>query len=78
MIDQRFLGAGERVLIIDDFLANGQAVAGLLDIVDQAQAVAVGAGIVIEKSFQKGRQLLDDRGLPRIKAFRDGQVEFDS
>lgn len=83
MIDQRFLGAGERVLIIDDFLANGQAVAGLLDIVDQAQAVAVGAGIVIEKSFQKGRQLLDDRGLPvvslaRIKAFRDGQVEFES
>ena len=37
MIDQRFLGVGERVLIIDDFLANGQAVAGLLDIVDQAQ-----------------------------------------
>ena len=71
------------MLIIDDFLANGQAVVGLLDIIDQAQAVAVGAGIVIEKSFQKGRQLLDERGLPvvslaRIKAFRDGQVEFES
>ena len=83
MIDQRFLGAGERVLIIDDFLANGQAVVGLLDIIDQAQAVAVGAGIVIEKSFQKGRQLLDARGLPvvslaRIKTFRDCQVEFES
>lgn len=83
MIDQRFLGAKERVLIIDDFLANGQAVSGLLDIVDQAQATAVGVGIVIEKTFQKGRELLDERGLTvvslaRIKAFHEGQVEFQS
>jgi xanthine phosphoribosyltransferase len=81
MIDKRFLTAGENVLIIDDFLANGQAVDGLLTIAQDADLNVVGAGIVIEKTFQKGRQLLDERGihvesLARIKAFVNGQVEF--
>jgi xanthine phosphoribosyltransferase len=81
MIDKRFLTAGENVLIIDDFLANGQAVDGLLTIAQDADLHVVGAGIVIEKTFQKGRQLLDERGihvesLARIKAFVNGQVEF--
>jgi len=81
MIDQRFLTAGERVLIIDDFLANGQAVAGLVAIVTQAHAEIVGAGIVIEKAFQQGRQLLDEAGirvesLARIAAFENGQITF--
>ncbi|MCK8605792.1 xanthine phosphoribosyltransferase [Leuconostoc citreum] len=81
MIDQRFLTAGERVLIIDDFLANGQAVAGLVAIVTQAHAEIVGAGIVIEKAFQQGRQLLDEAGirvesLARIADFEDGQITF--
>lgn len=81
MIDQRFLVAGENVLLIDDFLANGQAIEGLLSIAQQAKAEVVGVGIVIEKTFQKGRQLLDDRGvevqsLARIKSFNDGKVTF--
>lgn len=53
MIDKRFLTAGENVLIIDDFLANGQAVDGLLTIAQDADLHVVGAGIVIEKTFQK-------------------------
>ncbi|AFT82460.1 xanthine phosphoribosyltransferase [Leuconostoc carnosum] len=81
MIDQQFLKSGEKVLIIDDFLANGQAVNGLLKIASQADAHVVGAGIVIEKTFQKGRQILDEQGirvesLARVKAFVDGQVAF--
>ncbi|MDR3190637.1 MAG: xanthine phosphoribosyltransferase [Lactobacillaceae bacterium] len=81
IIDKRFLGAGERVLLIDDFLANGQAVEGLMEIAKAANAEVVGIGIVIEKTFQKGRALLDERGirvesLARIAAFEDGHVVF--
>ena len=81
MIDKRFLKSNDRVLIIDDFLANGQAVLGLVSIVNQAQATVIGAGIVIEKTFQNGRRQLDEQGirvesLARIKNFNDGEVEF--
>lgn len=81
-IAQKFLSADDKCLIIDDFLANGQAVEGLIDIIGQANATLEGVGIVIEKSFQKGRQLLDERhiktvSLARIKAFKDGQIEFE-
>lgn len=75
------LAAGDRVLVIDDFLANGQAALGLVSIIRQAGAEIVGIGIVIEKSFQPGRQELEKRGyrvesLARIQALRDGQVSF--
>lgn len=81
IVDKRFINEGERVLLIDDFLANGQAVQGMMEIIDAAGAELVGVGIVIEKTFQKGRQLLDEAGLhveslARISAFNDGQVEF--
>ncbi|WP_461213420.1 xanthine phosphoribosyltransferase [Lacticaseibacillus sp. GG6-2] len=81
-IAQKFLHADDTVLIIDDFLANGQAVEGLIDIIGQANATLAGVGIVIEKSFQKGRKLLDERhiktvSLARISRFVDGQVEFE-
>jgi xanthine phosphoribosyltransferase len=80
-IAQKFLTQADTVLIIDDFLANGQAVEGLIDIIGQAGATLAGVGIVIEKSFQKGRKLLDERhiktvSLARIKAFVDGNIEF--
>ncbi|KRL86523.1 xanthine phosphoribosyltransferase [Lacticaseibacillus pantheris] len=80
-IAHKFLNADDRVLIIDDFLANGQAVKGLTEIIAAAGATLVGAGIVIEKTFQKGRQMLDEQGvrvvsLARISAFEDGQVVF--
>ena len=81
MIDHRFLNRGENILLIDDFLANGQAISGLLDISHQAGTHVVGVGIVIEKAFQKGRAILDAQGidvvsLARISNFENGQVVF--
>ncbi|MDO1605218.1 xanthine phosphoribosyltransferase [Lactobacillus sp. YT155] len=81
-ISRAFLDSSDRVLIIDDFLANGQAVKGLAEIAEAAGATIVGAGIVIEKSFQKGRSLVDELGikvhsLARIKAFENGKVIFE-
>lgn len=80
-ISKKFLNENDRVLVIDDFLANGQAVEGLLEIIDQAGAQLEGVGIVIEKTFQKGRELLDQRdihveSLARIAAFEQGEVVF--
>ncbi|NAN89410.1 xanthine phosphoribosyltransferase [Staphylococcus epidermidis] len=63
IVSEEFLGADNKVLIIDDFLANGDASLGLNDIVKQANATTVGVGIVVEKSFQNGRQRLEDAGL---------------
>ena len=70
-----------KILIIDDFLANGEAALGLANIVQQAGSEVVGIGIVIEKSFQPGRQRLIDAGfrvesLARVQAFKDGKVIF--
>lgn len=80
-IVSRFLFNDDTVLIIDDFLANGQAAKGLLEIIGQAGAKVAGIGIVIEKSFQDGRDLLEKTGVPvtslaRIKAFENGRVVF--
>lgn len=63
IVSEEFLGVDDKVLIIDDFLANGDASLGLNDIVKQANATTVGVGIVVEKSFQNGRQRLEDAGL---------------
>ncbi|MCC2092311.1 xanthine phosphoribosyltransferase [Staphylococcus epidermidis] len=63
IVSEEFLDADDKVLIIDDFLANGDASLGLNDIVKQANATTVGVGIVVEKSFQNGRQRLEDAGL---------------
>lgn len=63
IVSEEFLGADDKVFIIDDFLANGDASLGLNDIVKQANATTVGVGIVVEKSFQNGRQRLEDAGL---------------
>ena len=81
IVDKRFIQPGERLLLIDDFLANGQAVEGMMQIAKAAGAEVVGVGIVIEKTFQKGRALLDERdvrveSLARIAAFEDGEVIF--
>ncbi|VTS14320.1 xanthine phosphoribosyltransferase [Streptococcus pseudoporcinus] len=80
-IVSKFLSSSDRVLIIDDFLANGQAAKGLVEIIKQAGADVVGVGIVIEKSFQPGRKLLEELGLEvtslvRIKKFENGQLIF--
>ena len=64
---KEFLGPGDKVLLIDDFLANGAALEGLAQLVKDAGAELVGAGIVIEKAFQPGGDRLRAKGL-RIEA----------
>ena len=81
-MSKKFLGPEDRVLIIDDFLANGAALEGLMDIVHQAGATLVGAGIVIEKAFQPGGDRIRAKGirvesLARIKSMsEENGVEF--
>ena len=62
-VSKEFLLPGERVLLIDDFLANGSALSALIDVVHQAGAQVVGAGIVIEKAFQPGGKLIREKGI---------------
>jgi xanthine phosphoribosyltransferase len=61
-VSKKFLSPDDRILIIDDFLANGEAALGMARIVKQAGADTAGIGIVIEKSFQPGRQKLQELG----------------
>lgn len=80
-ISNKHINADDKALVIDDFLANGQAALGLVDLIHQANAEVVGIGIVIEKSFQTGRDLLIEQGyrvesLARVKSLTDGVVEF--
>ena len=62
IVSKQFLHAGEHVLIIDDFLANGCALQGLISIVDDADAIVEGCGIVIEKGFQIGGRVIRNMG----------------
>lgn len=80
-ISKRYVDKTDRVLLIDDFLANGQAVEGMLQIADQAGVEVVGAGIVIEKCFQPGSAELASKGvrvesLAKVSSLADGQVSF--
>lgn len=80
-ISSEYIGKGERVLFIDDFLANGNAAKGILDILAQAEAELVGMGFLIEKAFQEGGNFLRCEGirvesLARIKSLSDGKIEF--
>ena len=80
-ISKRFLPAGERVLIIDDFLASGEAAMGLAKLVEKAGDTVVGIAIVIEKSFQPGRERLERAGyrvesLVRVERFEDNKCVF--
>ncbi len=80
-ISKKHINAADKVLVIDDFLANGQAALGLADLIHQAEAEVLGIGIVIEKSFQPGRDILLEKGyrvesLARVKSLANGTVEF--
>ncbi|MEH6905936.1 xanthine phosphoribosyltransferase [Neobacillus drentensis] len=80
-ISKKYVNEKDRVLIIDDFLANGEAALGLVDIVQQSGAKVVGIGIVIEKSFQPGAQRLKELGLrveslARIASLSNGEVTY--
>ena len=63
IVSKEFLGKGDKVLLIDDFLANGKALEGLASLVKDSGAELVGAGIVIEKGFQVGGDLLRKQGI---------------
>jgi xanthine phosphoribosyltransferase len=80
-VSKKYMHADDHVLIIDDFLANGQAALGLANIVEQAGATVSGIGILIEKSFQQGAEDLIAKGyrvesLARIASLKDGKVTF--
>lgn len=80
-ISKRFLPEGEKVLIIDDFLASGEAAMELCKLVESAGDTVEGIAIVIEKSFQPGRERLERAGydvqsLVRIKAFENDRCVF--
>lgn len=80
-VSNKYLNENDRVLIIDDFLANGQAALGLVEIAKQAKAEIAGIGIVIEKGFQDGGSSLREKGfrvesLARIASLNNGEVTF--
>ena len=63
IVSKKFLNNNDKVLIIDDFLANGCALEGLIDIVNESGAKIEGIGIVIEKGFQKGGDMIRNKGI---------------
>jgi xanthine phosphoribosyltransferase len=80
-VDKKYINKNDNILIIDDFLANGKAVLGLLDISRQAGAQIAGVGIVIEKSFQEGRSVILRENvrlesLARISSLKEGKITF--
>ncbi|MDQ7094048.1 xanthine phosphoribosyltransferase [Desulfosporosinus sp. PR] len=80
-ISREFLTPKDKVLIIDDFLASGSALLGLISLLSQSKAEIAGAGIVIEKTFQEGRKRVEETGvqlesLAIIDSIKDGQVIF--
>ena len=81
LVSKRYLNPGDKVLIVDDFLANGAALEGLCSIVEQAGAEVVGAAVAIEKAFQPGGERLRAKGLriealARIASMGDDSIEF--
>ena len=80
-VDSKFLSENDHVLIVDDFLANGQAVKGMIEICKQADVKVEGVGIVVEKSFQEGADWIKSQGirlesLARISSFENDTVHF--
>ena len=78
-IDKRYLPENSRVLIIDDFLADGEAVRGLMSLCEQQKAQVVGVGIAVEKGFQPGGKKLREAGVKLISlaivdAIQNGEI----
>ncbi|MCQ2547633.1 MAG: xanthine phosphoribosyltransferase [Clostridia bacterium] len=81
IVSKEFLGPEDKVLIVDDFLAMGNALKGLIDLCNQAGAQVVGAAIAVEKAFQPGGKELRDKGytihsLARIASIEDDTISF--
>lgn len=82
MVSKQYLSADDRVLFIDDIIANGDAARGLIKIIERAGADLVGLGIVVEKSFQAGGRTIREQGirvesLVRISSLEGGQITFE-
>ena len=80
-VNKEFISSNDRILIIDDFLAKGSALTALISLVNEAHAEVVGAGIVIEKSYQDGGKLVRDMGirvesLAKIAAMDENGIVF--
>ena len=81
-ISKKYVSPTDKVVLIDDFLANGQALEGMLQIAQAAGVEVAGAGIVIEKTFQKGGQELRKQGLrieslAKVSSLANGKAEFE-
>lgn len=63
LVSSQWLGPDDKVLVIDDFLANGEALSGIADIIEQSGAELIGMGVAIEKGFQGGGKRLRDKGI---------------
>lgn len=82
-VSKKYLNSSDKVLIIDDFMAGGNACNALIDIINQAGAEVVGIGIAIEKGFQPGGKALREKGykvrsLAIINSMNDGKISFRS
>lgn len=80
-VSKNYLSDQDQVLILDDFLANGEAIKGLCEIISASGATCVGAGVVIEKCFQEGGKKLRDAGievkaLASIESMKNGTIKF--
>ena len=83
VVSKKFISENDNILIIDDFLAKGMALMGLVDLCNQAGAKVAGAGIVIEKVFQNGGNIMRGKGirvesLARIAAMDDEKLVFEN
>ncbi|MFZ7121829.1 MAG: xanthine phosphoribosyltransferase [Eubacteriaceae bacterium] len=81
MVSKKYLNSDDKILFIDDFLANGKALLGIKEIIDKANATLVGAGIVIEKGFQGGGDIIRSMGiniksLARIESLNPESIVF--
>jgi xanthine phosphoribosyltransferase len=81
IVSPEYLSAGERVLIIDDFLATGKTIEGLIQLARVAGSTVVGVGALIEKTFEEGRQHLEAMDIPvhslaRIKSMSEDEIVF--
>ena len=78
---KNYISDTDHILIVDDFLANGEAATGAVRLIRKAHATIAGVGVLIEKAFQPGREKLESQGVAvyaqaRIRAFEDGRVLF--
>lgn len=76
-----YISDDDHILIVDDFLANGEAVTGAIRLIRKAHATVAGVGVLIEKTFQPGRGKVESQGIPvyaqaRIQAFEEGKILF--